>query len=260
MHHNRIVTQDQWLNARKQQLIREKEFTRLRDELSRQRRELPWVKVDKLYVFDGPHGKEALADLFDGRSQLIVNHFMLGPGWKQGCVGCSFVADQVEGALIHLRHHDVSYVAISRAPQAEIQAFKKRMGWGFKWVSSFGSDFNYDFHVSFTKEEIASGKVFYNYEMCDFVSEDLHGASVFHKDQKGEIFHTYSQYARGCEMMLPAYALLDITPKGRDETGPSFNLTDWVHHHDSYGYGGSTGQYRSNQDSHICCGSEEHHS
>jgi len=262
MQHNRIVTRDEWLVARKQLLSKEKELTRLRDELSRQRRELPWVKVDKRYVFDGPNGKETLADLFDGRSQLIVNHFMFGPGRKEGCVGCSFGADHAEAALIHVRHRDVSYVAISRAPLAEIEAFKERMGWTFKWVSSFGSDFNYDFHVSFTQDEIAKGKVYYNYEMSDFVTEENHGASVFYQDDNGEIFHTYSQYARGGEAILGAYALLDITPKGREETGPRFNLTDWVRHHDRYGDGGSgdpTGRYRSNKGSDTCRGSGKEH-
>ena len=151
MHHNPIVTRDEWLVARKQLLATEKELTRLRDQLSAERRELPWVRVEKQYVFDGPNGKETLADLFDGRSQLIVKHFMLGPGWKEGCVGCSFEVDHIEDALVHLEHHDVTYVAVARAPLPETEAFKKRMGWHFKWVSSYGSDFNYDFHVSFTK-------------------------------------------------------------------------------------------------------------
>jgi predicted dithiol-disulfide oxidoreductase (DUF899 family) len=235
MQHNRIVSRDEWLAARKEHLRQEKELTRLRDELSRQRRELPWLKVEKPYVFDGSGGKESLADLFDGRGQLVVNHFMLGPGWKEGCVGCSFGADHVGGALVHVEHHDVTYVAISRAPLPEIEAFKQRMGWRFKWVSSYGSDFNYDYHVSFTKDQIATGKVDYNYEMRDFQSEELQGTSVFYKDENGDIFHTYSSYARGSDVFLGAYALLDITPKGRNETGPHHNLTDWVRHHDRYG-------------------------
>ncbi len=177
-------------------------------------------------MFHGPDGKGTFADLFDGRSQLVVKHFMLGPGWKEGCVGCSFEVDHIEGALVHLEHHDVTYVAISRAPLAEIEAFKKRMGWRFKWVSSYGSDFNYDYHVSFTPEEIAKGKVYYNYEMRDFQSEELSGLSVFYKDATGDIFHTYSAYARGAEEVLGTYIILDLTPKGRNETGPNFDLTD----------------------------------
>src|SRR5260370_32511823 len=165
--HNRIVTRDEWLAARKAHLAREKELPRLRDRLSAERRELPWVKIDKSYLFEGPNGTEMLADLFDGRSQLIIKHFMFGPGWKEGCVGCSFEVDHIEGALVHLQNHDVTYVAVSRAPLPEIEAFKKRMGWRFKWVSSFGSDFNYDFHVSFTKSDLARGKLYYNFEICD---------------------------------------------------------------------------------------------
>jgi len=163
MENHKIVSREEWLAARKQHSIKEKEFTQLRDELSRQRRELPWVKVEKSYVFDGPNGKETLADLFDGRSQLIVYHFMFGPEWKEGCPSCSFVSDHIDGANLHLPHHDVTLLAVSRAPLAKIEAFKKRMGWRFKWVSSYGSDFNHDYHVSFTKEELAKGKVYYNY-------------------------------------------------------------------------------------------------
>ncbi len=202
MQPHKIVSQEQWLTARKALLAKEKELTRARDELARQRRELPWVKVDKRYVFDGPHGKETLADLFDGRSQLIIDHFMLGPGWEEGCVGCSFGADHIEGGLVHLEHHDVTVVVVSRAPLAEIEAFKRRMGWRFKWVSSYGSDFNFDYHVSFRKEDADNGKVYYNYEMQDFAIEELPGLSVFTKDENGDIFHTYSTYARGAETLL----------------------------------------------------------
>ena len=247
MTHNPIVTREEWLVARKQYLSKEKEFTRLRDELSRQRRELPWVRVEKRYVFEGPNGKETLADLFDGRSQLIVDHFMLGPGWKEGCVGCSFGADHIGGALVHLEHHDVTLVVVSRAPLPEIEAFKKRMGWRFKWVSSYGSDFNYDYHVSFPKDDIAKGKVYYNCEMRDFQSEELPGTSVFYRDEAGDIFHTYSCYARGGDILLGTYNLLDLTPKGRNETGPNHNLTDWARHHDRYDDDGlvdPTGRYR----------------
>src|SRR5688572_28000904 len=199
MKHNQIVSRDEWLAARQQHLIREKELTRLSDQLSAERRELPWVKVEKSYVFDGPEGKETFAALFEGRSQLIVQHFMLGPGWKEGCFGCSFGADHNDGALVHLEHHDVTFVAISRAPFPEIEAYKKRMAWRFKWVSSYGSDFNYDYHVSFTPEQIAQGKVYYNYAMRDSQGEELAGTSVFYKDENGDIFHTYSAYGRGDE-------------------------------------------------------------
>src|SRR5579862_8922833 len=160
---HQIVSREQWITARQQLLVQEKELTRLRDQLNARRRELPWVRVEKNYVFEGPHGKETLSDLFAGRSQLVVKHFMLGPGWKEGCVGCSFGADHIDGALVHLEHHDVSFISVSRAPFVEIEAFRKRMGWHFKWVSSHGSDFNYDYHVSFAPEDVASGKVYYNY-------------------------------------------------------------------------------------------------
>jgi predicted dithiol-disulfide oxidoreductase (DUF899 family) len=230
----KVVSPSEWLSARKELLVKEKQFTRQRDEIDRQRRELPWVKVEKNYRFDGPKGQQTLSDLFEGRSQLIVSHFMLGPGWKEGCVGCSFRSDHVDGALVHLEHHDVSFVTISRAPFAEIEAFRKRMGWGFRWLSSYGSDFNYDYHVSFTKEEIATGKVDYNYDTRDFVSEELSGVSVFYKNEAGEIFHTYSTYGRGDELVDTTYMYLDLTPKGRNENGPHYNLGDWVRHHDRY--------------------------
>jgi predicted dithiol-disulfide oxidoreductase (DUF899 family) len=236
----RIVSRDEWLAARKELLVSEKELTRLYDAICVRRRELPWVKVEKNYVFDGPNGKETLADLFAGRSQLIVRHFMFGPGWKEGCVGCSFASDHVGGALVHLEHHGVTYVAVSRAPLPEIAAFQQRMGWSFKWVSSWGNDFNYDFHVSFRSEEIAQGKVFYNFEVRDlpFTTEELSGVSVFYKDNSGTIFHTYSCHARGDEGGLTTYFYLDLTPKGRDEHGPTHTLADWVRHHDRYEAGG----------------------
>ena len=199
----KIVSREEWLLARKQLLLKEKQLTRQRDELDRERRELPWVRVEKQYVFDGPNGKETLGELFGGRSQLVVSHFMLGPGWMEGCVGCSFRSDHVDGCLAHLEHHDVSLVTISRAPWVEIEPFQKRMGWRFKWVSSYGSDFNFDYGVSFRPEQIARGKVFYNYADSDFLSEELSGVSVFYK-----------------------------------ETGPHYNLGDWVRHHDRYEEGG----------------------
>jgi predicted dithiol-disulfide oxidoreductase (DUF899 family) len=232
--HSKVVSRDEWLSARKQLLAGEKLLTRQRDEIDRQRRELPWVKVEKTYLFDGPGGRQSLCNLFEGRSQLIVSHFMFGPGWKEGCVGCSFRSDHVGGALTHLEHHDVSLVTISRAPLPEIQAFQQRMGWRFTWVSSNGSDFNYDYGVSFTREEVASGKVNYNYQLRDFVIEEASGLSVFYKNAQDEIFHTYSTYGRGDEMVDTTYMYLDLTPKGRNETGPRHNLGDWVRHHDRY--------------------------
>jgi predicted dithiol-disulfide oxidoreductase (DUF899 family) len=228
------VSQEEWIAARRQLLTKEKELTKLQDEVNRQRRQMPRVKVEKDYFFDTPDGRKTLAELFEGRSQLIVYHFMFGPGWKAGCVGCSFFADHVDGANIHLAHHDVTFVAISRATLLEIEAYKKRMGWRFNWVSSSGGDFNYDYHVSFAKDELATGKVYYNYEMTEASMEDLHGTSVFIKDETGAIFHTYSAYARGDERGLGTYMFLDLTPNGRNETGPNYNLTDWVRRHDEY--------------------------
>jgi predicted dithiol-disulfide oxidoreductase (DUF899 family) len=233
MLHNEVVSPDAWLAARKRLLIKEKELTRLRDRLNAERRALPWVRVAKRYEFDGPDGKESLGDLFGGRSQLIVKHFMFGPDWQEGCVGCSFELDHVGGALVHLEHHDVSYVAVSRAPLARIAAFRERMGWRIKWVSSYGSDFNYDFHVSFREDEIARGEACYNYEVRKIASDELSGRSVFYKGAAGDIFHTYSSFGRGGEPFLGAYSYLDITPKGRQET-INGNLTDWVRHHDRY--------------------------
>jgi predicted dithiol-disulfide oxidoreductase (DUF899 family) len=234
MQHNRIVSQDEWLVARKQHLSKEKEFTRLRDQLSAERRTLPWVKVEKPYVFDGPEGKETLADLFAGRSQLIVYHFMFGPGWAEGCPSCSLAADNIDGNVVHLAHRDVTLLAVSRAPLPQIAAFKQRMGWRFKWVSSYGNDFNYDFHVSFTKDDMAQGKMYYNYDMREYPREEAHGISVFSKDGAGAVFHTYASYARGPEALLGVYYFLDLVPKGRDETGLPFPMA-WVRHHDRYG-------------------------
>ncbi|MFN8388770.1 MAG: thioredoxin family protein [Bdellovibrionota bacterium] len=225
-----VVTESEWLEARKAHLAKEKELTRLRDELLRERRALPWTKVEKPYEFEGPSGVVTLAELFDGRSQLIVYHFMFGPGWAEGCPGCSFISDHFDGPNLHLKHHDVTLVAVSRAPFREFQAFKKRMGWKFPWVSSFGSDFNFDFHVSFTPEEVASGRVAYNYS-SDFPAHDeLHGTSVFYRNEQGEVFHTYSSYGRGSDILLGAHNLLDLTPKGRNER----ETMDWMRHHDRY--------------------------
>jgi predicted dithiol-disulfide oxidoreductase (DUF899 family) len=230
---SRVVSKADWLTARKGLLAKEKEFTRLRDELSRERRELPWEKVEKQYTFQGPKGKETLSDLFDGRSQLIVYHFMLGPGWKEGCPSCSFLADHFNPSVVHLAQRDVTLLAVSRAPLPEIEAFKKRMGWSFKWVSSSGSDFNFDYHVSFTKEQLAKGDAIYNFEKQNATGEELPGASVFYKNDSGEIFHSYSTYSRGLDIFIGAYNFLDITPKGRNEEGLSRGMA-WVRHHDRY--------------------------
>jgi predicted dithiol-disulfide oxidoreductase (DUF899 family) len=233
MRRNPIVSQDEWLAARKLHLSNEKEFSRLRDRLSAERRELPWVNVEKQYVFDGPDGEETLADLFDGRSQLIVDHFMFGPGWQEGCKSCSFHADHFDPMIPHLNARDVSIAVVSKAPPEQLQAFKKRMGWRFQWVSSSRNDFNRDYCVSFTKEEMAAGPVYYNYEMREFPSEEAPGTSVFYKDDTGAIFHTYSCYARGGDLLLGTYNYLDLVPKGRDEAGLPFTM-DWVRHHDKY--------------------------
>jgi predicted dithiol-disulfide oxidoreductase (DUF899 family) len=230
----RIVSRDEWLAARKQLLSKEKELTYLRDRLSAERRALPWVRVDKPYLFEGPSGKETLGGLFEGRSQLVIYHFMFGPGWEQGCPSCSWAADNIDGNVVHLNARDVTLVVVSRAPLAQIEAFRKRMGWGFKWVSSYGSDFNHDYHVSFTAEEIAKGNVYYNYGPNGFPSEEAPGISVFYKNGDGEVFHTYSAFARGAEPLLGGYYLLDAVPKGRDEAGLPFTMA-WVRHHDRYG-------------------------
>jgi predicted dithiol-disulfide oxidoreductase (DUF899 family) len=233
MEPHKIVSRDEWLVARKTHLAEEKAFTRARDALSRKRRELPWVKVDKAYSFDGPNGKETLAGLFGKNSQLIVYHFMLGPDWEEGCPSCSLLADHFDGAAVHLAQRDVAFAVVSRAPLAKIAAFQRRMGWHFKWVSSFGNDFNYDYHVSASPEEKATGKAMYNYEMTEFPSDERPGASVFCKNAAGEVFHTYSSYGRGLDMLIGAYNLLDLAPKGRDEAGLAYGMA-WVRHHDKY--------------------------
>lgn len=256
----KVVSREEWLAARLDLLAKEKELTRARDAASAQRRELPWVKVEKEYVFDSPQGRRTLADLFDGRSQLIVYHFMWRRELGAGCVGCSFLADHIDGANQHLAQHDVTLVVVSRAPLDALQAFKERMGWRFLWVSSYGSDFNFDYHVSFKPEELAKGKAYYNYRVTDVPIEELSGISVFYKDASGGIFHTYSSYARGNEEVLGAYMYLDLTPKGRNETGPNYNLADWVRHHDSYGAGGyvdATGGYIAPKSETSCCHSTE---
>ena len=228
----KIVSREAWLAARQAHLAAEKDFTRARDALSRARRELPWVEVDKAYAFDGPDGRQSLAALFGPRSQLVVYHFMLGPDWTEGCKSCSFWADNFDGIDVHLAHRDTTLLLVSRAPLERINAYQQRMGWRIKWVSSHGSDFNHDFRVSFTPEERASKALLYNFETKTAGMDELPGISVFAKDAAGSVFHTYSCYARGLDMLNGAYHLLDLTPKGRDESGPH-NMA-WVRHHDKY--------------------------
>jgi predicted dithiol-disulfide oxidoreductase (DUF899 family) len=228
-----FVSRDRWIAERKKLLAREKELTHLHDQIARERRALPWVRIEKNYVFATPEGPRTLAELFEGRRQLVVQHFMLAPGWEQGCKSCSYMADHTDGMNVHLAQRDVAFVAISRAPLAEIERFRQRMGWKFKWVSSFGSEFNHDFGVSFTPEERAKGEVYYNYGMRPFPAEEAPGISVFYKDDAGDVFHTYSTYGRGVEVMMGTYHLLDLMPKGRDEDGLSFTM-EWVRHHDRY--------------------------
>jgi predicted dithiol-disulfide oxidoreductase (DUF899 family) len=227
---HRVVSRDEWIAARKAHLAREKELTRLRDQVNAERRTLPWVKVAKDYAFETPEGKKTLAELFEGRSQLIVYHFMWRWDLDQGCDGCSFLCDHVDGANLHLAHHDVTFVAVSRGPLAKLEAYRKRMDWRFKFASSFGSDFNYDYYVSFTKDDLAKGKVYYNYQMTEDGFDELPGISIFFKDANGEIFHTYSSYGRGGDLLIGAYNWLDLTPKGRNEK----TTMDWVRRHDEY--------------------------
>lgn len=264
VHPHKTVSHTEWIEARKQFLAKEKEFTRLRDELSRQRRELPWEPVEKIYLFDGSRGKETLADLFDHRSQLIVYHFMLGPGWSEGCPSCSYLADHFDGMTIHLAHRDVTLAVVSRAPFAQIAAYKRRMGWKFHWVSSSPSDFNYDFHVSQTESEKASGKAEYNYTTTEFPSEERPGASVFYKNAGGEIYHTYSTYARGLDILVGTYNFLDLAPKGRDEDGLKHSMA-WVRHHDKYDGGYFVDPEKEYEQpkmaegaGHSCCSGEHH--
>jgi predicted dithiol-disulfide oxidoreductase (DUF899 family) len=230
---NKIVSQTEWLASRKALLAKEKQMTHLRDEINAERLALPCVKVEKDYVFDTPTGKKRLADLFDGRSQLIIYHFMLGPGWTAGCPGCSFVSDHFDGALPHLEHHDVTLTAVSRAPLHEIAAYKTRMGWRFPWVSSSASDFNYDFHVSFDRQDIAHGKAEYNFAKLESsdASEEQPGLSAFYKDEPGNVYHTYSSYTRGLEELIGTLMILDRAPKGRNEK----STMDFVRRHDEYG-------------------------
>lgn len=228
-----VVSHEEWLKARLELLAAEKEFTRQRDALTRHRMAMPWERVEKNYIFDTLDGRRALGELFEGRGQLLVQHFMFAPGWEQGCPSCSFMADHTDGMRAHLAHRDLTVVTVSRAPLAQIERFRSRMGWRFKWVSSQDSDFNHDFGVSFSPEEEATGEVYYNYRMQPFECEELPGISVFCKDDAGEVFHTYSTYRRGVEVMMGTYNLLDLAPKGRDERDVEHKM-EWVRHHDRY--------------------------
>jgi predicted dithiol-disulfide oxidoreductase (DUF899 family) len=228
----KVASQKEWLVARKKLLVKEKKFSKLRDELALQRRKLPWVKVEKEYVFDGPTGKVTLADLFCGKSQLLVYHFMFGLGWKEGCAHCSFWADHFDSVNPHIGQRDTTFAVVSRAPLANIKAFKKRMGWKFNWVSSSKTDFNFDLNVSFTPEQIKSGVLFYNYGKFKMKMDELPGASAFYRDKNGDIYHTYSTYGRGIDLMNTTYNFLDLTAKGRDEK--SGFAQDWVRYHDKY--------------------------
>jgi len=229
---HRVVPLQKWIAARKRLLVKEKKFSRRRDQLNQQRRDLPWVKVEKGYVFDGPSGKETLAELFGRKRQLVVYHFMFGPGWKEGCPHCSFWADHFDGAGLHLGQRDTTLVVVSRAPLKEITPFKKRMGWRFKWVSSFQNGFNFDYFVSFTPEQIRRGTLFYNYENLEMDMPEREGVSAFYKDKSGNVFHTYSSYARGIDLLNTTYNFLDLTAKGRDENPEA--RQDWVRYHDRY--------------------------
>ena len=231
---NKIVSDEEWITARKELLKKEKEFTILRDQLNQQRRDLPWVAVNKEYVFEGRNGKQTLSDLFDGRSQLIVYHFMFDPSWDEGCLHCSFWADNFNGIIVHLNQRDVTMIAVSRAPYSKLASYQKRMGWDFNWLSSYDTDFNYDYHVSFTQEELAKNEVNYNYIAQASPSPELQGVSVFFKDSSGRVFHTYSIYSRGIDMLNVAYHYLDLVPKGWDEAGHDFPQF-WVRRHDEYG-------------------------
>ncbi len=233
MQPHKIVSREQWIEARKAHLAHEKEYTKARDRLSEERRALPWVKLDKAYRFDGAGGKVTLADLFKGRRQLVVQHFMFAPDWDEGCKSCSFWADGFERMIPHLAARDTALVAVSRAPLEKLEAFRKRMGWTFDWVSSAGSDFNYDFAVSFTPDQRASGAGVYNFDTTAWGSEEAPGISVFYSDERGDIFHTYSTFGRGLDMMNAAYHYLDLTPLGRHEEGLPYPM-DWVRLRDQY--------------------------
>ena len=233
MANHKVTSHEEWVRQRKALLEKEKEWSKLQDELTRERMNLPWEEVDKDYVFESLHGQKSLGDLFGANSQLVVYHFMLGPGWDEGCKSCSFLADHFNPAVPHLNARDVSMVAVSRAPIEEIESFRKRMGWTFEWVSSFNNDFNFDYDVSFTEQQVEEGTGIYNYEESGFPSTEGPGVSVFFKDEDGRIFHTYSAYARGLDRFITAYHYLDIVPRGRNEEGFSMTM-DWLELHDNY--------------------------
>lgn len=228
-----VVSREAWLEARKAHLEKEKTFTKMRDELSAERRALPWVKVEKNYIFDGPHGKNSFSDLFNGRSQLLVYHFMYGPEWTEGCPSCSFWADNYNDVVVHLAHRDITLIAVSRTKLENIEGYKARMGWHFNWVSSLNNDFNYDYHVSASEADTAANSMFYNFDQQPFASEEMPGISVFYKNDAGDIFHTYSTYSRGLDMLNGAYHLMDLTPKGRDEAALPWSMA-WLRRHDQY--------------------------
>ncbi len=234
MTNRNVVSNEEWIEARKELLAKEKEFTRLRDELTAKRQQLPWRRVEKGYEFAGPNGKESLADLFGGRKQLLVYHFMFGPDWEEGCPSCSFWADNYNGIDVHLAHRDTTLLAISNTSLDKIDNYRKRMGWTFRWVSSLGSDFNRDFKVTFTPEEMEKGEMYYNFEVTKFPASEGPGFSVFYKDDSGDIFHTYSTYARGLDMLNGTYHMLDLTPLGRDEKGGGKHNMYWLRRRDQY--------------------------
>ncbi|WP_313104829.1 DUF899 domain-containing protein [Stutzerimonas nitrititolerans] len=259
MTNHKVVSEQDWLTAHSAHLLAEKEVTRQRDALSAKRRQLPWRRIEQDYLFHDAGGPVRLSELFDGRSQLVIKHFMFGPDWNEGCVGCSFEVDHIQGALVHLEHHDVSFAVVSRAPFDKLDTFRRRMGWQFRWVSSADSRFNQEFHVSFEPEDIVEGKVFYNFAWQPFVCEELSGFSVFYRDERGDIFHTFSAYGRGAEELLGTYVLLDMTPNGRNEH-PRGNLTDWVRHHDRYDNdSGVAPSGRPESDSVGCCHDRKRH-
>lgn len=233
-HQHRVVSRDEWIEASRRLVAREKELTRAHDRLAEERRELPWVRIDKDYRFQTHQGEQQLVDLFAGNEQLLIYHFMLAPGDEAGCIGCSFLLDHIDGVLVHLRHHGVSVVAVSRAPLEEIARYQSRMGWNLPWVSSHGSDFNYDFKVSFRPEAVAAGEVDYNFKRQAPWGEEASGLSAFIRNDQGEVFHSYSSFGRGGEALLPAYALLDMTPLGRREPAEGAKMTSWVRRHDEY--------------------------
>jgi predicted dithiol-disulfide oxidoreductase (DUF899 family) len=243
---HRVVTPNDWIAERKNLLSREKELTRLRDQIARERRALPWVRIEKDYVFETPVGARRLAHLFQGRRQLLVQHFMLGTGWEEGCKSCSFMADHLDSIIVHLAQRDIALLAVSSAPLAEIERFRQRMGWKFTWASSNSNEFNRDFHVSFAPEDRVDGEVYYNYHLTAFPADEMPGISIFVKNDAGETFHTYSTFGRGVEVMMGAYNLIDLTPKGRDEQNLPHNMA-WLRHHD---------RYESEAPRAACCGQQ----